>query len=152
MSDIPPIVNADEPEKRQHARRRTDHTPLDCYKLLATQEMVAGLHDSVTGVNERLDQGHERMCNIEASIEANNIVATKGLERLEKKQDANNAATEEILEIVASLKGFGKMVSRVGSFLVKWGRRVLTFVGWIAGILAPVAVLYYTIKDGISHK
>jgi len=81
----------------------------------------------------RLDRGSERMDRIEADVKD---VKTS----LEK----NNTDTAEILEIIRAFKGIGRFLSAIG----KWMKKLFALIGWAAGILAPIAVLYYTIKNG----
>ena len=121
------------------------HTPQDCYKLLATQEMVTGLHDivaelksSVIGINDRLDKGQSRMDKIDSSIITINAVITEGAQthaRLESKIDQGNAANEELLDILRAAKGF----FTVGGWLANG-------VKWIAGLITGGIALYLALK------
>jgi hypothetical protein len=132
------------PEQREGERRREWHTPQDCYKLLATQEMVAGLQDSVTGINKRLDDGHARMCKIEDTIFANHLDAVAGRKHMETLLQKNTDVTDEIREILEGSKSFFRAVAKVGS----WTR---TVVLWVLPLATAVLSFWYVIT-GQSHK
>lgn len=139
MSVIPIIPDDTFPE-----RRKEWHTPQDCHKLLATQEMVAGLHDEVTGINKRLDDGHARMCKIEDTIFANHLDAVAGRKQIEDLLQKNTDVTNEIREIIEGGKSFFRGVAKVGS----WTRTVLL---WILPVVTTVLSFWYVIT-GQSNK
>jgi len=137
MTAQPQSIN----DHRHTERREGWHTPVDCYKLLATQEMVAGLHDEMAGVNKRLDDGHARMCAIEASVDAVTRTIDAGViahARLEKKLDANNRATDELLEIISMGKGFFKWTGRIANFL----RQAIL---WLLPVVTAILAFWYLV-------
>lgn len=95
-TDSTPIVPE---ERRQHERRADWHTPETCFKLLDVQTTM----DSIF---THLAEGKARMDCIEGKL------------------DANNKATDELLEIVQMGKGFFRAVGWIG----KWIRRVIMWV------------------------
>ena len=138
MTTIPPIVEEGKEidileEKRQRERRSDWHTPADCFKLLDVQ-------DAMKGVNERLDKGHERMCDIESTIDEVKVIIEKGAEShtwLREKLAANNSETAELLEIIRAGKGFFKTVGVLGDVLK-----------WVLGLGAAAGGAYLTWKSG----
>ena len=100
--------------------------------------MVAGLHDEMSGVNKRLDQGHARMCKIEDSISANHQASMADRERLEQKVDASNASIDELLEIIRMGKGFFKWSARIANFL----RQAIL---WLLPVVTAVLAFWYLI-------
>lgn len=74
----------------------------------------------------RLQAGDDRMQRIEDR-----------LTRVENKLDANTAVTEEILAIITAGKSFFRFAERAG-----------TVIKWVAGVLAPVLAVWYTIHNG----
>jgi hypothetical protein len=99
MTDIPPITPLEQPERRQSERRADWHTPETCFKLLDVQTTM----DSIF---THLAEGKARMDCIEGKL------------------DANNKATDELLEIIQMGKGFFRAVGWIG----KWIRRVIMWV------------------------
>lgn len=95
-TDSTPIVPE---ERRQHERRADWHTPETCFKLLDVQTTM----DSIF---THLAEGKARMDCIEGKL------------------DANNKATDELLEIIQMGKGFFRAVGWIG----KWIRRVIMWI------------------------
>lgn len=102
-TDSTPIVPE---ERRQHERRADWHTPETCFKLLDVQTTM----DSIF---THLAEGKARMDCIEGKL------------------DANNKATDELLEIIQMGKGFFRTVGWIG----KWLRRSIMWV------VPPVAAI-----------
>lgn len=94
-------------------------------------------HD-VVGIQSRLDDGHARMCLIETLIATNHTTATADRERLEGKLDDNSSATEELLKIIRSGKGFFTVAG--------W---IATGLKWLAGLVLGGIALYTALK-GLS--
>lgn len=80
----------------------------------------------LNSVELRLHDGDARMQRIEDRVT-----------RIEVKLDANTAATDEILEIITAAKSFFRFAERAG-----------TVIKWVAGVLAPVLAVWYTIHNG----
>lgn len=64
------------------------------------------------------------MAAMEAAIFENNRIACENLERLEKKQDVNQAVTDSIAEILEMGRGVFKFFFITG----KWLRRIIMWV------------------------
>jgi len=79
----------------------------------------AKIHAMVDSVNQRLDDGDERMTRIEAKL------------------DDNSSDTAEMLDIIRLGKSFFRIIGGIG-----------TFVKWAAAIAAPLVAIWYTIKNG----
>lgn len=139
-------------EHRTGERRADWHTPADCYKLLDAQ-------NAMEGINKRLDDGSARMGRIEDKIAENHENANTDRKRLESsvadikavqasiveasarqeaKQDANNADTAELLEIVRMGRGFFRGVAAVG----KWFRKIVL---WVLPLATAIIAFWYTI-------
>lgn len=78
-------------------------------------------------VNQRLADGTARMGRIEATQV-----------RVEAKQDANNADTAEMLEIIRMGKGFFRGVAACG----KWFRKVIM---WTLPLATAILAFWYTL-------
>ena len=124
-------------EKREAERRTKWHTPEDCFKLLGVQK-------TVDEINAKLLDGNDRFIN----IEANQAKSLADRLRLERKLDDNCTKTDEVWEIMQMFKGLGRGIAAIG----RWMKKGLTAISWIAGLLAPIAVLYFTLKDNIFGK
>ncbi len=95
----------------------------------------------MAGVNKRLDDGHARMCAIEASVDAVTRTIDAGViahARLEKKLDANNRATDELLEIISMGKGFFKWTGRIANFL----RQAIL---WLLPVVTAILAFWYLV-------
>lgn len=117
MTTIPPIVSAPEERRTNGERRKGWHTPDDCPKVNEFQTAMDSIY-------EHLKEGSVRMEAMEKAIFENNRIATENLERLEKKQDVNQAATDSIAEILEMGEGFFRGVRFVG----KWLRKIIMWV------------------------
>lgn len=115
-------------------RRSFDgHTPETCFKLIDVQRIV-------DDVKQELVAGAVRMTAIEASIASlvsiieNNAAAH---DRVETKLNANNQATDEMLDIIQSGKGFFKTMRFLGQI-----------VKWTLGIATAIFAFLATLKSG----
>lgn len=139
MSVISPILPFVEvlpgeaaPEEISQVERRADwHTPQDCHKLLDVQT-------SMKQINERLDKGQARMDSIEKSIADGHAVSAADRGRLEAKLDLNSVATNELLEIIQSGKGFFRWVGKVGD----WTRSVIL---WTLPVATAILAFWYVL-------
>lgn len=143
----PPVIPIN--DQRQVQRRVTDHTPSDCHKLLNIQGVVDKIEirlgdgsARMQRIEDQLMDDGKRMERIERSIDALANLQEKSAEfrdRLEKKLDDNTAMTSDIVDFSKSLSGFIRVVNWIGKF-----------IGWAAGIAAPVLGLWYVLKDGVG--
>lgn len=83
---------------------------------------------------------------MEAAIFENNRIATENLDRLEKKQDVNQAVTDSIAEILEMGRGVFKFFFVTG----KWLRRIVMWLGppitVIVGLCTAIIGLWYALK------
>lgn len=127
----PPVERRDSaPSPYTGPEQRADwHTPKDCFKMIDVQQ--------------RLQDGSGRMERIEASIEELKVsqqVMAETHRRFEAKLDANSTATEEILDIIGTAKGFFKGMGVLGTVL-KWG----------LGIATAILAFILTLKAGSGN-
>jgi hypothetical protein len=138
-AEIPPIVPAPSDERRAGERRKGWHTPDDCPK-------VTEFKDAVDSIFAHLKEGNARMEAMEAAIFENNRIATENLQRLEKKQDVNQAVTDGIAEILE----MGRGVFKFFFFTGKWLRRIVMFLGppitVIVTLFTACIGLWYALK------
>lgn len=110
-TEIPPIVS----DERRHGERRKDwHTPETC-------EKVNGVQEQVEAVKVQLEETHKK------------------IDCIEIKLDANNKATDELLEIIQMGKGFFRALGWLG----KWLRRI---VMWIVPPVVAIVGLWQSIR------
>lgn len=127
-AEISPIFSAPPEERRTNGERRIGwHTPEDCPKVNEFQTAMDSIY-------EHLKAGSVRMEAMEKAIFENNRIATENLERLEKKQDVNQAVTDSIAEILEMGRGFFKAVRFIG----KWLRKIVMWV--VPPVLAIVGL------------
>lgn len=108
---IPPIIS----DERRHGERRKDwHTPETC-------EKVNGVQEQVEAVKVQLEETHKK------------------IDCIEIKLDANNKATDELLEIIQMGKGFFRALGWLG----KWLRRI---VMWIVPPVVAIVGLWQSIR------
>ena len=103
------------PEERRQGERRADwHTPETC-------EKVNGVQEQVEAVKVQLEETHKK------------------IDCIEIKLDANNKATDELLEIIQMGKGFFRALGWLG----KWLRRI---VMWIVPPVVAIVGLWQSIR------
>ena len=122
-------------------RRVGWHTPNDCFKVINVQT-------AMDGVNARLDEGHIRMCAIEAGLASANDCVSRGEHvhaRLETKVDSVGADAAELLEIIKNAKGFFRVVGKISGWL-------RTFLLWTLPLATAVLSFWYVISNQPPHK
>lgn len=120
-------------DRRQGERRADWHTPETCFKLLDVQ-------NTMDSIFKKLEDGDARMGCMEDNIAGNHRVVCQDIKSIEAKLDANNKATDELLEIIQMGKGFFRALGFVG----KWIRRVIL---WIAPVVTALISLWYAITQ-----
>jgi hypothetical protein len=108
--------------------RRDDwHSPADCVRLIEVEERFKEGTERMQRIESTVSDGTERMQRIETSVDvlmANQTAIIETHKRQEAKQDANDAATAELLEIIRMGKGFFRGVA----FLGRWFRKIALWV------------------------
>ena len=98
------------------------------------------INKAINEVRQRLDDGHQRMCDIETNVEEVKKIIQVGAEShawLREKLATNNNETTELLDIVRAGKGFFKTIGYIGDAL-----------RWILGLGAAAGGAYLTWKSG----
>ena len=95
--------------------------------------------DEIDAINAHLADGNKRMTAIEVSMADYHKTAAEDRQRLEAKQDINNADTAELLEIVR----MGKGLFRGAAWIGKWLRRI---VMWVVPPVVAIIGLWQSLK------
>ena len=103
-------------------------------------ETACRKQSEIDSIYQHLDDGNARMTAIEVSMAEYHKTAAEDRQRLEAKQDVNNADTAELLEIIR----MGKGLFRGAAWIGKWARKSVMWLGPPISILVGI---WYTIKQ-----
>lgn len=102
-------------------------------------ETACRKQSEIDSIYQHLDEGNARMTAIEVSMAEYHKTAAEDRQRLEAKQDANNADTAEALEIIRMGKGFFRGAAWIG----KWLRRI---VMWVVPPVVAIIGLWQSLR------
>lgn len=127
-----PYIESAIPNTEKPKRRLSDsHIPI--------LDVSCRKQPEIDSIFSHLAEGNKRMSAIELSMSDYHKIAAEDRQRLEKKQDLNNAETSELLEIVRMGRGFFKGAQATG----KWVRRVIM---WFVPPVVAIVGLWQALK------